>query len=803
MANLFTRQLGAAPGVQLNPLQDNSEITTDIRDQIFAGMLRLTRGRIDKPFFVDNRTFISKCGQGAKLGKKTNAYKNWLATFEGLKIGSAGAVLQRLVSSGSKNKYIVVKSGTSIKLTPTIRDGVLNTISVINQGTAAYPMPTVSITGPGTGDDAPDGKAQIYVTVDKDGKIVGVDVEGGQRYANNSTITFGGSGGSGATAHLTGVKNGSLNNAKVVMDNHGTGYPHPTVAFTGSGTGGEVYVTLYASGTKLGKIKAITVAKGGRDYTVWNAATTPTVIAITGGTGAGATARVTDVNDGVIESIAVADEAGDYLIEDNPRISIRNKNGGRGNGAKATATVVDGEIDTVTVVEGGSGYTADTVIITANVAVNPIISIHANLPNQDEDPYLFAIKDLECFNDGLIISMHCEEKKNSAGNNIANDRVHLRIIDPLKPRQYRYEFIGDLSDGGKDDFNVSTFLPDVVSRKTDTIEITVGDDTTVSPNASYYGIDDDDGDGERWYTSEVMKYFSEGTAEFADTDYIAARRKLIATPLDFAYISSLDTESTAIIKELMQVSYETNKNLRFDVQGDTATDAISFIDSLNISERLENHLMHAFWSPQMCEDPSKNNGSLQMGSATLNIAFACARNRKKDVRGFAPKHYPIMGKNWPINKVRSNIRQNADLSRINLDRLARAKINPVIFQDGNYIFGDAITCANVDVSLRKLIAVTDMSTSIDDAVVRFGRDVLGYPMREAIIKTKDYLKALFEGADAAGWLEKSTDPEMLGKAFRFEVFPSDERPYDVIIVNYWVRYQGTARQVFVSQTYTK
>ncbi|KJV08051.1 hypothetical protein [Methylocucumis oryzae] len=70
MANIFTRQLGAAPGVQLNPLQDNSEITTDIRDQIFAGMLRLTRGRIDKPFLVDNKNFISKCGQGAKLGKK-------------------------------------------------------------------------------------------------------------------------------------------------------------------------------------------------------------------------------------------------------------------------------------------------------------------------------------------------------------------------------------------------------------------------------------------------------------------------------------------------------------------------------------------------------------------------------------------------------------------------------------------------------------------------------------------------------------------------------------------------------------
>ncbi|KJV08052.1 hypothetical protein VZ94_00375 [Methylocucumis oryzae] len=710
-----------------------------------------------------------------------------------MKNGAAAAVLQRLVPQGSKNKYIVVKSGTSIKLTPTIRDGILNTISVINQGTAAYPLPTVTISDGALG--------KVYVTVDKDGVIVGVDVEGGSGYLSNSTITFGGSGGSGATATLSGVKNGSLNNAKVTITNGGTGYPHPSVAFTGSGTGGEVYVTLYASGAKAGKIKAITVAKGGRDYNVWNAATNPTVVAITGGTGAGATARVTDVIDGVITAISAPNAVGDYLPSV-PRISIKSKKdaqGKRGSGASATCTIDDGDIDVITVVSGGSGYKLENTIVTANLAKNPQYILMNDLPDEEEEPYLFAIKDLECFNDGMIISMHCEEKLDSAGNKADNDRIHLRIIDPLKPRGYRYEFIGDLSDDGRDDFNSSTFLPDVVSRKTDTIEITVGQDAIVQNESFMYGYYEDDEDKageEKWVTSEVMKYFSEGTAEFEAADYIAARRKLIATPLDFAYISSLDTDSTAIIKELAQVSYETNKNLRFDVQGETVVEAVSFVDSLNLSERLENHLIHAFWSPQLCEDPSRNNGSLQMGSATLNIAFACARNRKKDVRGFAPKHYPIVGKDWPLNKVRSNIRQNTDLSRINLDRLARAKINPVIFQDGNFIFGDAITCANVDVSLRKLIAATDMSTSIDDAVVRFGRAVIGYPMRDAVTKTKDYLKSLFEGAEAAGWLEKSTDPEMLGKSFRFEVYPSEENPYEVIIVNYWVRYQGTARQVF-------
>jgi hypothetical protein len=201
------------------------------------------------------------------------------------------------------------------------------------------------------------------------------------------------------------------------------------------------------------------------------------------------------------------------------------------------------------------------------------------------------------------------------------------------------------------------------------------------------------------------------------------------------------------------------------------------------------------------EDPSGNNGSIRMGAATLNIALACKRNSFKDSRGFAPKHYAIMGKDWPIN--RRNIRMLLTLTEGQRNTLARAKINPVYYENGQYIFGDAITCANVDVSLRKLISVTDMSTSIDDAVVRQCNGVKGYPVKEAIKQTTDYLKTLFEGAESAGWLTKSDDPDMGGKAFRYAVTVNPDRPYDSFIVKYWLRYQGVARQIEITQTYTK
>ncbi|MCY1370055.1 hypothetical protein D9M69_571280 [compost metagenome] len=109
----------------------------------------------------------------------------------------------------------------------------------------------------------------------------------------------------------------------------------------------------------------------------------------------------------------------------------------------------------------------------------------------------------------------------------------------------------------------------------------------------------------------------------------------------------------------------------------------------------------------------------------------------------------------------------------------------------------------VDSSLKKLIAVADMSTSIDDAVTRFGKDVLQLPMAIAVKRTRDFLTSLFEGAEASGWLVPSSDPAMGGAAWRFAVTPNEVRPYELMDVQYWVRYDGTARQIHVTHTLSR
>ena len=96
-----------------------------------------------------------------------------------------------------------------------------------------------------------------------------------------------------------------------------------------------------------------------------------------------------------------------------------------------------------------------------------------------------------------------------------------------------------------------------------------------------------------------------------------------------------------------------------------------------------------------------------------------------------------------------------------------------------------------------------MSTSVDDAVTRAAKDYLQLPMSVAVDKMKTYLSKYFADAQTSGWLVPSNDSMMNGQAYVFVVKPSEARPYDTMVVDYWVRYDGTVRQIHVTQTLTK
>lgn len=419
-------------------------------------------------------------------------------------------------------------------------------------------------------------------------------------------------------------------------------------------------------------------------------------------------------------------------------------------------------------------------------------------------PFLFAVKHLECHNDGIKVEFRSESTQ-SGGLDVANDKLTLRLRD--SDDALLYEFYGSLKSDSTDDYGNSNYLPDVVQSQTDAVEVRVGvtgASAVIAAGSQAYGYDSNG--RQQWTKSPALVCFTEGGTAYSTQDYMGAREKLQYTQFDYAYISSGGTQAPALLAQLAQLAFDTNRQLRFDIPGSLSVDAaIAFVNQLNMGASQTAHLMHAFWTPLKSDDPTGVNPNGYIGTATLNIAYACGRNAQVNAKGFAPKNYPVAGREWPIQRTR--ISQTVKLRDQDLSALAKAKINPVVYETytggGRYVFRDSLTCALVESSLKKLIAVADMSTSIDEAVTRAAKDNLQLPMEMAVKKTQDFLKTLFEGAETADWIIPSSEPEMGGKSFVYDVRPNAVRPYEDMDVTYALRYDGTNRRTFVTQTLSK
>jgi hypothetical protein len=508
------------------------------------------------------------------------------------------------------------------------------------------------------------------------------------------------------------------------------------------------------------------------------------------GTGAVLDATVTT---GAVTSIAASTPGTGYTVGQELTIA------GVGTGATATVATIDanGGILTVAVGAGGTGYVQESTTVTVT---NPIsFYVSATIPTA---PYLLAVKHLECFNDGIKLEFRAEENRVN-GANAANSKITLIIRD--KDDELLYEFYGSLVSTDVDDYGNSLFLTDVVANRTDAVEVTVGSITSIATTSPAYGYSATTGQA-NWAKSATLVCFSEGGTAYTTANYMAAREKLQYTPFDYAYISSGGTQAAGLLAQLAQLAFDTNRQLRFDVPGSLTVDAaVTFVEQMNFGGHAAAHLLHAFWAPLKTNDPTGLNGKGYFGVATLNIALACRRNAQRNAKGFAPKNYPIAGKLYPINRM--GIIQTSTPKDQDLNALARAKINPCVFETytggGLYVFRDSLTSATVESSLKKLIAVADMSTSIDDAATRYGKDVLHLPMDIAIKRTRDFLQQLFENAQTSDWLVPSNDPGMNGSAFKYEVVPNAVRPYDHMDVSYWLRYVGTNRQITFTQTLSR
>jgi hypothetical protein len=460
---------------------------------------------------------------------------------------------------------------------------------------------------------------------------------------------------------------------------------------------------------------------------------------------------------------------------------------GLGTGAVATITAVAGVITAVTVSTGGTGYT-----VAPTVQIAPLYAVSATVP---VTPYDFYFMHQDCYNDGIKVSLHADSNPIS-GTPIATKLVKLRLFDSVD--NLIKEFEGSFDPAAKDDYGQSKYLPDIVSAQCDYLDIVVAGTANVSPISSFYGRDSSGKDA--WATSAVMICFTEGSTAYASTDYDRCITALRDANTPYGYLISGGSQAVSLLGKLASLAIEANMPLLLDISGSLdAASAITFANSLNI----DSHYVHMYWTPVESDDPL-NGGKAIFGSSGLNVGYRCARNARLNAKGFAPKNYPVAGKEWPLN--RTGMRQLVSLKEQELSDLARTKINPVLFETynggGKFVFTDCLTSAKTVVSYKKLINVAEMSLSIDNWVTLYAKELMHLPMTEFIKRMNVFLDALLNGATSSGWLVPSKN--LPGNVpFEFEVVKSSVRPADLALVTYWCSYDGVARQVIVQQNLVK
>jgi len=407
--------------------------------------------------------------------------------------------------------------------------------------------------------------------------------------------------------------------------------------------------------------------------------------------------------------------------------------------------------------------------------------------------FLLAVRHLECFNEGVRAEIHADAAVDGDDTPVASKWVRLRILDLTG--NLLFDFEGSLDPLAVNDSGESTYLPNVVSQQEDDLEVIVAASAEVPTDSVYYG---DDVDGNAKTAAGDLVYFTEGGTTYAPTDVDRAVLALRNTMFPFGYIAGLGTLSTTLIAKLAPMAIEINKQVIFDISGSLSVDAaITFANQFNF----DSHYVQWYWAPLRAVDPL-NGGKLVFGTSGVQIGLRCRRNAQTDSNGVPPRNYPIAAKNWPL--VRTAIVQITTPTDEDLEKLAKARINPVIFQAYNsgsaFVFYDSLTAAKTTAD-RKLIAVAEMSSQVDDWVTSAVKEYLQLPISDTIKRTTDFLQLLFEGLEAAKWLVPSAALE--NRSFVATVRPNAQRPKDRVDVDYWLSYDGTTRAIHVQQTISK
>jgi hypothetical protein len=412
--------------------------------------------------------------------------------------------------------------------------------------------------------------------------------------------------------------------------------------------------------------------------------------------------------------------------------------------------------------------------------------------------FLFYLKDLECFNDGVLFEVNAVKAVDNTNTAIATKRITLRIKEP--DGTLRYEVTGSLDDGAKDEYGQDdSLVARMAAAAQSNITIVCSQTATIATSAECYGKASD-GTTKLSKNAAALVLFAENGTAYTSDDYDRALAALEKSTLDYGYASSGGSQAVPLITKLATLNMRANRNMAIDVPGDLSpAAAATWVAQLGITGA-NAHLISFYWAPLKTDDPL-NGGRAVIGVSGLQLGFRCARNAQTNSYGLAPKNFPIAGKDWAIN--RTGVEQLSNPDEFALSDLADAQINPVIFQTYNsgsgFVFFDSLTAAKTN-GYRKLISVAEMSSTLDDMIAKQAKANMQLPMDISISRTEKWIKGLLAGARSTGWLVASSDPALGEQGWVVSVTRNAQRPADRMDIAYGAHYDGVNRATYIQQT---
>jgi hypothetical protein len=254
----------------------------------------------------------------------------------------SGAILTPVITAGVITSVVITNAGSNYTsvgvvvsvggaiLVPSVSKvtGQIVSVTVVDTGIGYSSLPTVQVTGTGTG-LYPENAGAVISPVLSNGKLVRANIsDPGKDYSAQTSPTIAIIGdGTGATFTPI-VYNGSL--VDVIVESKGTGYTYASATVYGTGVDATVSVVLADSDLISDQSNIEQTAIDGAIY------------------------KIVLVDSGAIYSVATVQIIGD------------------GTGATATATIENGLIVRIDMVTPGSGYSFANVIISGdNTIINP------------------------------------------------------------------------------------------------------------------------------------------------------------------------------------------------------------------------------------------------------------------------------------------------------------------------------------------------------------------------------------------------------------------------------------------------